>query len=100
MTEFGNVSQSVMVSVRRSDINRYRSVDDYCSTVLSTLSSVHVTVDGITRRLSLRENARIQSFPDWYRFYTSLNMGQRLVGNAVPPLFAKQLAQSVIEYLG
>ena len=49
------------------------------------------------RRLTVRESARIQTFPDWYE-YLDDKSGYTLVGNAVPPLYAKQLAISILEY--
>ena len=52
-----------------------------------------------SRRLSAREAARIQSFPDNFVFYPSTSSAYRQIGNAVPPVLAWHLAQSVREYL-
>jgi len=52
------------------------------------------------RRLSVRECARIQSFPDKFRFfYTDIKEGYKMVGNAVPPRLARCLALSIKEAL-
>lgn len=43
------------------------------------------------RGLSVREAARLQSFPDNFKFVGSLNSKQQQVGNAVPPLLSKEV---------
>jgi len=52
------------------------------------------------RGLSVREAARIQSFPDHYVFQGSLGSQQQQVANAVPPLLAKAVARRVRQSLG
>ena len=48
------------------------------------------------RRLSIRECARIQSFPDGFHFiYSNVLDGYKMVGNAVPPRLAKHIALSI-----
>lgn len=52
--------------------------------------------EALYRRLSVRECARIQSFPDSFRFiYGKVQDGYKMVGNAVPPRLAYYLALSV-----
>lgn len=47
------------------------------------------------RLLTLRECARIQSFPDWYNFTGSFSSISTQIGNAIPPLFMKLLATHI-----
>lgn len=49
------------------------------------------------RALSAREGARIQSFPDGYRFHGNLTSKYKQIGNAVPPMMAKLVAEAVLE---
>ena len=50
------------------------------------------------RRLSVRECARIQGFPDDFEFvYTSVNDGYKMIGNAVPVDLAKVVASAIIQ---
>lgn len=55
--------------------------------------------DGRRRRLTVREGARLQSFPDWFEFQGSEGSQFNQIGNAVPPLLAKAIAVQVAAYL-
>ncbi|MBY0110574.1 DNA cytosine methyltransferase [Patescibacteria group bacterium] len=49
------------------------------------------------RAISLREGATLQTFPKKYVFYSNTTENvARMIGNAVPPLFAKQLGQVIL----
>ena len=54
---------------------------------------IHPTED---RGLSVREAARLQSFPDWYHFEGTIGLQQQQVGNAVPPLLAHAVFERIV----
>jgi len=49
----------------------------------------------LPRRISMREAARIQSFPDTFHFLSKLRETERQIGNAVPPVLSWHIAKSV-----
>ena len=53
----------------------------------------------LPRRISMREAARIQSFPDTFIFPTKLRATERQIGNAVPPVLAWHVAQAVLKLI-
>lgn len=52
-----------------------------------------------SRALSIREAARLQTFPDKFRFKGTKDSQYQQVGNAVPPLLAEEIAKKIIEIL-
>ena len=85
----------------RSDVFRDKyfrlSFDDLSRTI-----TAHIAKDGYwyihpreNRTLSIREAARIQTFPDRFRFAGPPTARYKHIGNAVPPLLAAALAKSI-----
>lgn len=75
--------------------------EDLCSTIVAHLSKdglgfIHPTQN---RSLTPREAARIQSFPDWFRFPVARTHQFRLIGNAVPPLVAEAVGEELRAFL-
>lgn len=56
--------------------------------------------ENLYRRLSIRECARIQTFPDSFKFYyDNLNNAYKMIGNAVPVELAFHVAKQIKKYL-
>lgn len=72
--------------------------DEPCSTITTNFSmisgcrNVHPTA---TRSLTIREAARVQSFPDEFVFIGKWGDIRKAIGNAVPPIFAEVIANSI-----
>ena len=61
----------------------------------------HIHYDSAqARTISVREAARLQSFPDGFVFCGTMNPAFRQIGNAVPPLLARSLAEQIMSVLG
>lgn len=93
-------------------LQRYRSdifSDKYKRLAWDELSrtiTAHIARDGYwyihpqqDRTLSIREAARIQTFPDWFRFAGEPSHRYRQIGNAVPPLLAEAIGERLYDAL-
>jgi DNA (cytosine-5)-methyltransferase 1 len=67
-----------------------------CRNLAGATGDMHRVVlsDGRRRRLTVREGARLQSFPDWFEFQGSETSAFNQIGNAVPPMLAYAIAGS------
>lgn len=85
--------------------NKWRKMDPSkpARTLMAHLgkdSYTHIHYDDAQRRvLTVREAARLQSFPDGFQFSGTMNPGFRQIGNAVPPLLAFAIARVLKEGL-
>ncbi|MBD2295999.1 DNA cytosine methyltransferase [Anabaena sphaerica FACHB-251] len=53
----------------------------------------------VPRCITVREAARLHSYPDWFRFHPTKWHGFRQIGNSVPPLLAQAVAAEIIKVL-
>jgi DNA (cytosine-5)-methyltransferase 1 len=81
--------------------NKWRKMerDQPARTLMAHLgkdSYSHIHYDSTqARTISVREAARLQSFPDGFKFAGTMNPAFRQIGNAVPPLLAKAIATTM-----
>jgi len=66
---------------------------------LGTPSSARCIHPEADRALTTREGARLQSFPDRYRFFGTPSSKNLQIGNAVPPVLAGRMAEAVLRHL-
>ena len=60
----------------------------------------HIHYDSAQGRvISVREAARLQSFPDGFTFAGTMNPAYRQVGNAVPPVMGRAMASAIMTSL-
>ncbi|KOP81463.1 hypothetical protein AMS60_02565 [Bacillus sp. FJAT-21945] len=83
----------------QNTIYKRLSYDEPSDTVLNARKSmwIHPEQD---RAISIREAARLQSFQDSYKFYGSKDSQYQQIGNAVPPLLARAIAEGLLESMG
>ncbi|MEK0178369.1 MAG: DNA cytosine methyltransferase [Oscillatoriales cyanobacterium] len=77
--------------------NTLRAGTDRARGAYTSPRPIHPTAP---RCITVREAARLHSYPDWFRFHVTKWHGFRQVGNSVPPLLAKAVGAQIIRALG
>lgn len=109
---FRNMDSKTRYSDLAPEFRRYRHdiFDDKYKRLdeddLSRTITAHIAKDGYWyihprqhRTLTVREAARLQTFPDHYRFNGPPSAAFKQIGNAVPPMLARALGEAVLESL-
>lgn len=112
LAAFKLMDSSTKYSDLPDELKRYRSdifEDKYKRLDWDSLSrtiTAHISKDGYSyihpeehRTITVREAARIQTFPDYFRFSGSPTAGFKQIGNAVPPLLGKAIGRAVLDSL-
>jgi len=93
------------VTGKNSTVHKYHVLD---SKKPSNTIVAHLYKDGLrhihpdpkqARSITVREAARLQSFPDDFEFLGSMGDQYKMIGNAVPPKFAKIVALAVNDFI-
>jgi DNA (cytosine-5)-methyltransferase 1 len=95
---------SMQRALRKDHTRRYRRMkwQGIARTIITRFrdpKSGEYTHPNQHRTISIREAARIQSFPDWFIFEGSYSQQYDQVGNAVPPLFARAVGVELCQML-
>jgi DNA (cytosine-5)-methyltransferase 1 len=94
---------------KTEQISRFRKLhpDGLCNTLRAGTDSArgaHTSPRPIhpyhPRVITVREAARLHSYPDWFRFHATKWHGCRQIGNSVPPLLARAVASTLIKAQG
>ena len=112
LVAFEKMTSKTRYSDLPEDMRRYRAdiFDDKYKRLnengLSRTITAHIAKDGYwyihpkdSRTLTVREAARLQTFPDRYRFAGPPSAAFRQIGNAVPPLVGERLGETIIQCL-
>lgn len=77
--------------------NTLRAGTDSSRGAFTSPRPIHYRFD---RCVTVREMARLHSFPDWFRFHRTKWHGAREVGNSVPPNLARAIGSALMDAMG
>jgi DNA (cytosine-5)-methyltransferase 1 len=111
-TQHNSSTQSRFAATKQGKtdpISRFRRLDPdgLCNTLRAGTDSArgaHTSPRPIhpwlPRVITVREAARLHSYPDWFRLHSTKWHGCRQIGNSVPPLLARALAGEILKAQG
>lgn len=106
-TKHTELSQSRFIATepgKTEPVSRFRKLDPegLCNTLRAGTDSARGAFTSprpihpeLPRVITVREAARLHSYPDWFRFHSTKWHGFRQVGNSVPPMLARAIAQQI-----
>ncbi|WP_034461346.1 DNA cytosine methyltransferase [Buttiauxella noackiae] len=110
-TEHTKLSQQRFVATPNGEtepVSRFRKLDfnGLCNTLRAGTDSARGAFTSprpihpaLPRVITVREAARLHSYPDWFRFHSTKWHGFRQLGNSVPPFLARAVASEIIKKL-
>ncbi|MCF8169052.1 MAG: DNA cytosine methyltransferase [Rhodoferax sp.] len=111
-TEHTTQSQQRFLATKNGDtepISRFKKLhpEGFCNTLRAGTDSARGAFTSprpihpaLPRVITVREAARLHSYPDWFRFHTTKWHGFRQIGNSVPPLLGRAVASQIMAALG
>lgn len=111
-TEHTALSRSRFLSTehgKTEPVSRFRKLppDGLCNTLRAGTDSARGAFTSprpihpfLPRVITVREAARLHSYPDWFRFHATKWHGFRQIGNSVPPFLARAVASEIVKSMG
>jgi len=108
-TEHTELSRSRFMETehgKTEPVSRFRKLppDGLCNTLRAGTDSARGAFTSprpihpfLPRVITVREAARLHSYPDWFRFHATKWHGFRQLGNSVPPLLARAIAGEILK---
>ncbi len=111
-TEHTHLSRSRFIATAHGEtepVSRFKKLDPQglCNTLRAGTDSARGAFTSprpihpfSPRVITVREAARLHSYPDWFRFHSTKWHGFRQIGNSVPPLLGRAVGLEIIDALG